>query len=153
MNQETTIRLAEKHSGLSFLRAETLPDSAEIDDASNEIGIPFSSDYRSFLLTFGAAIVGPYPIYGLRPVEVMGDDSWSVVEMTKQFRAEGVASAHEWIIFSSDHAGNPVGMDRVGKIWIYDHDFGGVAPAAENFEEYLRIWCLGIKDDSKPTSH
>jgi hypothetical protein len=145
MNEETTTRLTDKLSESPILRAESLPNAAEIDDASSEIGVPFSSDYRDFLLKFGAAMVGPYPIYGVRPVEAMGDDSWSVVAMTKRFREDNVPAANRWVIVSSDHAGNPVGMDRDGAIWIHDHDFGGVAPLAKNFEEYVRVRCLGMK--------
>ncbi len=91
-------------------------------------------------------MVGAYPIYGLRPVAVMGDDSWSVVAMTKQFREENVPEAKGWVIISSDHAGNPVGMDRDGAIWIHDHDFGGVTRVASTFEEYLLVRCLGLKN-------
>lgn len=145
MNRETITQLTDKLSESPILRAESLPSAAEIDDASREIGVPFSSDYRDFLLMFGAAMVGPYPIYGLRPVEVMGDDSWSVIAMTKQSRQDKVPEANGWVIVSSDHAGNPVGMDRDGAIWIHDHDFGGVARLAKNFEEYLRVRCLGLK--------
>jgi hypothetical protein len=145
MNPETMARLMDKLSESPILRAESLPSAVEIDDASREVGVPFSTDYRDFLLTFGAAMVGPSPIYGLRPVEVMGDDSWSVVAMTKQFREDEVPEATGWVIISTDHAGNPVGMDRDGAIWIHDHDFGGAARLAKNFEEYLRIRCLGLE--------
>lgn len=144
MNQDTITRLSNKLTESPILRAETLPSAEEVDDASNEIDVPFSSDYREFLLRFGAAMVGPYPIFGLRPVEVMGDDSWSVVTMTKQFRYDNVTAAKGWVIVSTDHAGNPVGMDQDGAIWIYDHDFGGVIPLAKNFEEYVRVRCLGL---------
>lgn len=145
MNDETITRLTDKLSESPILRAATLPSEAEIDDASNEIGVPFSTQYREFLLKYGAAMVGPYPIYGLRPVEVMGDDSWSVVAMTKHFRQDNIQAARGWVVVSSDHGGNPVGMDRDGAIWIHDHDFGGVAPLAKSFEEYLRVRCLGMK--------
>ena len=64
MNQETTTRLTDKLSETPILRAESLPSATEIDNVSSEIGVPFSSDYRDFLLTFGAAMVGPYPISG-----------------------------------------------------------------------------------------
>ena len=143
MNEETMARLTKKLSESPILRAETLPCEAEIDDASSELGVPFSSDYREFLLKFGAAMVGAYPIFGLRPVEAMGDDSWSVVAMTKRFRDDKVPLADGWVIVSIDHAGNPVGMDRDGSIWIHDHDFGGVTSLAKDFEEYVRVRCLG----------
>lgn len=144
MNADTIHRLSVKLSESPIIRADSLPSEAEVDDASNEIGVPFSADFRGFLLEYGAAMVGPHPIFGLRPVEVMGDDSWSVVAMTKRFRDEGIPAASQWIIISSDHAGNPVGMDRDGLIWIYDHDCGGVSPLSKSFEEYLRVRCLGL---------
>ncbi len=75
----------------------------------------------------------------------MGDDSWSVLEMTKRFREENVPEANGWIIVSTDQAGNPVEMDRDGAIWIHDHDFGGVARLTKNFEGYLRVQYLGLK--------
>jgi len=72
MNQDTLIRLTEKLSEWPILRAETLPSRTEIDAASSQLGVPFALDYREFLLRFGAAMVGPYPIYGLRPVDSDG---------------------------------------------------------------------------------
>jgi len=76
---------------------------------------------------------------------VMGHDSWSVVEMTMRFRNNGIPEANDWVVISSDHAGNPVGMDRDGCIWIHDHDFDGISLLAKNFEGYLRSTCLGMK--------
>jgi hypothetical protein len=144
MMRDTVDRLRSEFAEFPMMSAKTLPTALEADIASADIGIPFSSDYREFLLEFGAAMVGPYPIYGLRPVVVMGDDSWSVIAMTKRFREDNIPAADGWIVVSSDHSGNPVGMDRDGVIWIHDHDFGGVAQLAKNFEEYLRVRCLGL---------
>ncbi len=62
---------------------------------------------------FGGAMVGPYPIFGLRPVEVMGDNHWSVVDVTRRYRIDGVAGTEDWVVFSEDHAGNPVVGQRV----------------------------------------
>jgi len=90
-------------------------------------------------------MVGPYPIFGLRPVEVMGDDHWSVIDVTKRYRKGGVPGSEAWVVVSEDHAGNPVGMDANGAIWIYDHDFGGLTGLAPSFEEYLRTQCLTMR--------
>lgn len=131
-----------------ILRAKDLPSSEEIETASGEIEIAFPSDYREFILRYGGAIVGAFPIFGLRFCELMGDDRWSVVKMTHEYRndlkAAGVDCATEWVVFSEDHAGNPVGMDREGKVWIYDHDFGGLTKLASSFEEYIRTQCLKL---------
>ena len=144
MMADTLDRLMAKLSETPILRASSLPDEREIDKASEQIGIPFAADYREFLLRFGGAMVGPYPIFGLRPVEVMGDDEWSAIAMTQQNRAEGVPGSDAWVVVSRDHAGNPVGMDAQGAIWIHDHDFGGITSLARNFEEYIRVKCLNL---------
>jgi hypothetical protein len=37
-------------------------------------------------------------------------------------------------------------LDADGKVWISDHDFGGVQVIAKSFEEYLRKSCLKLPD-------
>ncbi len=133
-----------------ILRARSVPTSEEINQASKVLGVPFASDYREFMLEFGGATVGPYPIFGLRPVEVMGRDHWSVIEVTRHYRNDGVPGTQDWVVFSEDHAGNPVGMDANGVVWIHDHDFGGVAILAPSFEAYIRNRCLNM--DISPSS-
>jgi hypothetical protein len=143
MKDDTLKRLDQMFAESPILRAEEAPTENEIDEASNAVGIPFSKDFREFLARYGGATVGPYPVFGLRPSEVM-DDRWSVVEVTKEVRASGIEGIDGWVIVSEDHSGNPVGMDGDGKVWIYDHDFGGVSELAPSFEEYLRTQCLNI---------
>jgi hypothetical protein len=144
MTDDTTRRLDAMFAEAPILRAEDAPSDAEIDRAEAEVGVPFPADYRLFLRRYGAAMVGPYPIFGLRPVEVMGVDSWSVVVMTRWYRDDGIPGADAWVVISHDHAGNPVGLDRSGAAWIHDHDFGGLAPLAPDFETYLRARCLKL---------
>ena len=136
-------------SEFPIMVADTCPAIEEINAAETALGIPFSLDYRVFLEKYGAAMVGPYPIFGLRQVEVMGNDEWSVVDMTKRFRNEGVPEIQAWIVFSMDHAGNPIGMDSKGGTWIYDHDFGGACKLYSNFETFLWKRCLGMKETHK----
>lgn len=147
MTNDTLERLRAKLAESPVLRADSLPSSEEIDHASHELGVPFGTDYREFLLMFGGAMIGPYPIFGLRPVEVMGDDHWSVVDVTRQYRNDGVPGSEAWVVISEDHSGNPVGMDSDGAIWIHDHDCGGIAPLAKDFEEYVRKQCLNLEVD------
>lgn len=118
----------------------------EIDAASEEIGVPFTSDYREFVRRYGGAVVGPYPIFGLRRAEPMGSNEASVVEVTRRFREDGWPGTDAWAIFSRDHAGNPIGLAHDGKVWISDHDAGDVQIIAENFEDYLRQRCLKLSD-------
>lgn len=144
MNSDTLAKLDEMFAESPVMRAEDVPTGDEVDAASQEIGIPFPEDYREFLLRYGGAMVGPYPVFGLRMTDVMDDSRWSVVDVTREIRSCGLDGVSKWIVFSEDHAGNPIGMDTDGKVWIYDHDFGGVTKLAEDFEEYIRTHCLKL---------
>ncbi|MCG6154922.1 SMI1/KNR4 family protein [Rubinisphaera margarita] len=144
MRNETIELLRAEFAESPILHAQSFPSNEEVDHASRELGVPFDSDFREFLLKFGGAMVGPYPIFGLRPVEVMGNDHWSVVDVTRWYRNNGVPGSEAFVVISEDHSGNPVGMDANGRVWIYDHDFGGLAELSPTFETYLRIQCLHV---------
>jgi hypothetical protein len=144
MTSHTIERLDAGFAEFPVTRANDAPSNAEIDQAEQQIGVPFDEDYREFLLRYGGGMVGPYPIFGLRPVEVMGNSHWSVLDVTRHYRSHGVPGVERWVVISEDHAGNPVGMDADGAIWIHDHDFGGISAIAESFEEYLRGRCLKL---------
>lgn len=142
MRPDTWASLDEKFARYPFLRAGTV-DSQEVDAASAAVGLQFPEDYREFLLRHGAAIVGPYPILGVRPVEDMGDE-WSVIEVNRRYRSDKWPGVDDWLIVSADHAGNPMGIDKDGRVWVSDHDFGGISPVADSFEEFLRRRCLHL---------
>ena len=127
------------------MRAEEV-QIVEIDAASNELGIPFAADYREFIRRYGGAIVGPYPVFGVRAAEPMGKDDASVTQVTRQFRHKRWPGTEDWAVFSLDHAGNPIGFDKDGKVWISDHDAGVLEVIAPNFEKYLRRRCLKLND-------
>ena len=146
MMTDTKERLEERFAESPIVRASNAPSDAEIDEAAQALGVLFDSDYREFVRLYGGAMVGPYPIFGLRPVEVMDDELWAVVTVTERYRETGIAKIAEWYVVSEDHAGNPVGVDAEGKVWTYDHDFGGPAVIASSFEEYLRSKCLSLSD-------
>lgn len=143
MKEDTLNRLDEMFAATPMMRAGDVPSEAEINAASNELGIPFSDDFREFLMKYGGATVGPYPIFGLRSSELI-DDRWSVVEVTREIRDTGIEGVESWVIVSEDHSGNPIGMDANGRIWIFDHDFGGVSELAPSFDEYVRVQCLNL---------
>ena len=124
MNLDTLEQLDRQFRDSPAMRAIEVPCNAEIDAASQLLGVPFVEDYREFLLRYGGAIVGPYPVYGLRPVELMEDCRWSVVDVTQQFRCSDCGGVDRWLVFSEDHSGNPIGFDIDGQVWIHDHDFG-----------------------------
>ncbi len=138
----------ERVGAASITKALEVPSTAEILIAGQELGVPFPPDYKQFLSQYGGAMVGAYPILGLRPVAVMGDDFWSVVDVTRHFRSQRVPGCDTWVIISYDHAGNPIGFDSEGVIWIHDHDFGGITRLADSFEDYIRTWCLKLPKEA-----
>ena len=144
MTPDTIAKLDQMFIECPIMRAKHIPTVEEVDAASQVVGVPFSDDYREFLLRYGGAMVGPYPIYGLREVEVMEGGRWSVIEVTKEVRQLGVPEFADWFIFSEDHAGNPIGIDINGTVWIYDHDFGEIAELVSDFEAYIRKQCFKI---------
>jgi cell wall assembly regulator SMI1 len=125
--------------------AHEVPSEREVQQASASLGISFPEDYREFVLRYGGGMAGPYPIFGLRPVDIMDSDRWSVIEITEETQETLVETTH-WVIFSEDHSGNPIGFDRSGRVWIFDHDFGGATEVARDFESYLRQQCLKLSD-------
>lgn len=144
MKPDTIERLDGMFTESPVMRAEEVPTTDEIDSASEQVGVPFSDDYREFLLRYGGATVGPYPIFGLRASEVMDKDRWSLIEVTNEVRQSGLSCVSDWVIFSEDHSGSPIGMDANGRVWIFDHDFGGATELAADFEDYIRTQCLKV---------
>lgn len=118
----------------------------EIDAAAAQAGFQLDLDYREFVHRYGGAIVGPYRIYGLRSAPAMGRKGNSVFEITRDFRRQRWPGVDDWLVISIDHAGNPIGIDKDGKVWISDHDAGVVEPIANSFEEFLRKRCLNMGD-------
>lgn len=140
MRDDTWSALEGQFARHPFLRGGPVRPE-EIDDASAALQVSFPEDYREFLLRHGGAIVGRYPVFGLRPTEPMGNE-WSVVEVNQRYRTDRWPGVDDWLIVSVDHAGNPMGIDADGRVWVSDHDFGGISPIADNFEHFLRKECL-----------
>lgn len=116
----------------------------EVDQLESSIGFRLPDDYREFVERFGGAIVGPFSVYGVQGSDAMGDDESSALDVTNRFRSDGWQGTDQWLVVSMDHSGNPVGLDREGKVWISDHDAGAIQELAPTFEDYLRRWCLKL---------
>lgn len=144
MKEDTLARLEEKFREFPRSRATGVPVS-EIEEASKELEFPFPSDYAEFLEKYGGAEVGAYPIFGLRKAPSMGN-TYSVVEVTKEFRTAGIPGEPDWLIVSEDHAGNSIGIARDGKVYTFDHDFRQTLKIADSFEAYLRKECLDLRE-------
>jgi hypothetical protein len=127
------------------LRAEEV-SCEEIDAAAAQAGFQLGSDYREIVHRYGGGIVGSYRVYGLRRAPAMGRTEGSVFEITRDFRRQRWPGVNDWLVISTDHAGNPVGLDEEGKVWISDHDAGVVEVIANSFEEYVRKRCLNMTD-------
>jgi len=127
------------------LRAGEVPYE-EIDAAAAQAGFQLGSDYREFVHRYGGGIVGPYRVYGLRRAPAMGRKEGSVFDITRDFIRQRWPGVNDWLVISTDHAGNPVGLDKDGKMWISDHDAGVVEVIANSFEDYLRKRCLNMAD-------
>jgi hypothetical protein len=141
MRNETWRKLESQFADFPVLSGEPAPE-AEVDSASKEIGRKFPTDYREFLIRYGGAMVGPYPIFGVRSVEPMGN-LWSVVEVNRRYRGDSWPGINGWVIFSRDHAGNPIGISDTQEVWVSDH--GHVSRLAASFEEFLLNECLPNK--------
>jgi hypothetical protein len=141
MKKDTWDKLEDMFKQSPVMRGESVEDD-EIKKMTDSIGFALPSGYIEFVKLYGGAIVGPFSIFGLRAADAMGDDEASAIDVTKRFRDEGWAGTEKWLVISMDHSGNPVGLDQEGKIWISDHDAGEVSLLADNFEAYLRNFCL-----------
>ncbi len=86
MNNLTWQHLNEKFEEFPILKGEGVPIT-EIDAVSTTLGMPFPEDYREFVHRYGSAMVGAFPIFGLRPAEVMGND-WSVIDVNQDYRTQ-----------------------------------------------------------------
>lgn len=143
MTPSTWKALDDEYQAFPILMAGPVPAS-EVAAVSRSLGLGIPEDYANFLVRYGSAIVGPYPIFGLRRIEPMGTD-WSVIEMNRRFRADGWPGVEEWVLFSQDLGGNPIGLSRDGHVWLSDHDHGGTTEIAPTFEAFL-LQALGWTD-------
>ena len=116
--------------------ASSVPEE-EILLAEKELATEFSESYKKFIRLYGAAIFDGFFVYGLRKTLLMGDDCWSVIDLTMYYRNQHWPGTENWYIISDDGSGNPFGVDPEGKVWLSDHDAGEIVPVAEDFEDFL----------------
>lgn len=122
-------------------------DEREFDEAMKPFGLNIDPDYRDFVIQFGGGIVGSEPIYGLRKAEWMGTigGHGTAPEITHWFRLKNWPGIDDWLIFSMDKGGNPIGFAKDGTVWISDLTFGQIDQLAAGFEDFLLKWCLKIR--------
>tara|TARA_R110002095_G_C4205578_1_gene235523 strand:+ start:82 stop:531 length:450 start_codon:yes stop_codon:yes gene_type:complete len=111
--------------------------NTEIEMSEQKLQVKFSESYKKFLSLYGGALLEESSIYGLRKEEMMGDDNWSVTQLTLYYRNQKYPGTENWYIVSDDFSGNPFGVDPDGKVWLSDHDTGEIIQVAETFEDFL----------------
>ena len=141
MRPEVWTAIEEMFSKHPVMRAESVAYE-EIDATAAAAEVELPKDYREFIHRYGGAIVGPLPIIGLRKAPAMAGTESTVFDVTKHFRRQGWRGVNDWLVISVDHAGNPIGLDKDGKVWIFDHDAGNLEVIADDFEDFLRKRCL-----------
>ncbi len=119
-------------------RAATWEQILEIEEFA-QFTLP--ADYVHFLERYGAAIVGPYSVYGVGASEAMGNDERSIIEVTDRFRRDHWPGVENTLVISMDHAGNAITLDAHGAVRKFDHDAGMETILAPNFAEFV-IRCL-----------
>ncbi len=145
MTKETWDELEALFSAHPVMRAEPVLEE-EFNKAAAGFEFPVPDDFRDFVLRYGGAIVGSYPIVGLRRAHAMGVEASSFVEVTRRYRSQAWLGVDKWVVVSIDQGGNPIGISRDGQIWCSDHDTGEIVHVAPSFEAYLRSSCLGLSE-------
>jgi len=123
-------------------------EASEFDSAMAAFELNIDPDYRRFVVLFGAGFVGPNPIYGLRTTKWMGaiGGKTTAPDITQWFRDKRWPGTEDWLIFSVDQGGNPVGFARDRTVWLSDQtDFKQIVQIASGFEDYLLKWCLKVR--------
>ena len=69
----------------------------------------------------------------------------SAPDITKVFRKNDWPAVENWLVFSVDQSGNPVGLAADGSVWISDGARAQVQKLANTFEEFLIAWALPLQ--------
>jgi hypothetical protein len=104
-------------------------------------GFRLPVDYRAFVEKYGAAIVGPYSVYGMGTSEAMDNNENSVIIVTERFRANNWPGSENALVISTDHAGNAITLDAQGIVHRFDHDSGSTEVVASSFGNFV-VKCL-----------
>ncbi|MFC4301958.1 SMI1/KNR4 family protein [Cohnella boryungensis] len=108
----------------------------EIAEAQRQLNIQFHEDYVHFIRTFGGAFAG-IAVHAFVNGSSIGKET--VVDLTLEFReqlkelpyAEVVRTGY---VISIDGSGDPIIIDREGKVCICYHDTGEMKVLADSFE-------------------
>ena len=110
---------------------------------------PIDPDYRAFVLRHGGGEVGSYRFFGLILPPSMNphaSGARTAPEMTEAFRRHGWPHVDQWLVFTTDAAGYPVGFRPDGTVALATGDTGEVHPLEDNFERFVRRRCFYLPD-------
>lgn len=132
MKKETIEKLEKYLKNFDF---DLIPnDQIDIDYIEKSLNIKINNDYKEFLLIFGGCFVG-LPIYGVKNCKLLEDIT--VVQLTNDFRADGVDLNVGCYVISMDGSGNPIYLNSSNHIMIYDHDLGKEKVFEIDFENMI----------------
>lgn len=138
MNKELIANI-EKYLLDNDLFEGTPSDDEEINKAEKELNVSFDEDYREFLKLFGGSYVG-FPVYGFKNCEMLSSET--VTDLTDSFRKsfrvdQRFPIVQESYVISMDGNGDPIIIDKEGKVRIFYHDNNEVKTLANTFEELI----------------
>jgi len=113
----------------------------DIENIEEFFGFSLPPEYRAFVAKYGAAVVGPYSVYGVGAAEAMGTDEDSVIRVTERFRADGWPGTEGTLVIPMDLAGNAITLDADGQVCRFDHDTGTSEQVSASFGEFI-LRCL-----------
>lgn len=109
----------------------------EVNALAARLGSPMPDQYRDFLLRYGGAYIGQYPVYGVHRSKATGLGKLRAAEVNEGFRQQGWPHADEWLIVSEDGYGNAIGIADDGRVLVWDHELGGIYELGSSFEDFL----------------
>lgn len=115
--------------------------NAEVNEIQVFAEFQLPKSYCEFVRRYGAAIVGPYPVFGCGASKAMGVMDASVIDVTKRFRADNWPNTDKALVVSTDHAGNAFTLEASGRVNCFDHDCGVSETIFDTFEGFLE-WCM-----------
>lgn len=113
---------------------ENQASDKEIANAEQQLNVNLNSDYKEFIKEFGGCYLG-YDIYAFK--NERGLEKKSFVDLTLDFKKQGVPFNEGQYVISFDGSGNPIIQDTNGKVLIFDHDIGDFEILAESLEDLI----------------
>ncbi len=100
-------------------------------------------------MRYGGGYIGSYAVAGLRKWASAANDGWHVVDQTMHFRKQEWPGTDQWIVFTDDGSGNPIGFDEQGRVWLSDHDSCELVGLELSFDSWIRGWALDRDETSE----